>query len=477
MEAGEDWCAPIVLKAIEQSAQRLNFQKTRYKPKCKELTAGGRCSERAEYALFLSERQGLTHLEDDNCKPTRCKKCALDATWRGILKPKQKGKFDGHDEKFKGDIVGFLKGIEAAKYFLLCKEGAPANKYREDGLVVLDADGSAHAISNSMRWRVQNYVASGKVGSLDKLFDSKKYQGNLEGHEKRRWKEIYPGPCRDKARKKDEWSTGFLEEAQRVKLMLQSYFFPNEHYSQVAYNLFLWLTSEHPKAGILNKIQILGTKKINLLVRGKGLDHSQDPHADGEGSNMIVIFITLCGRGGYQFDVVRQSHDLLGKRKKSIPEAAVKSLKLKRQYILVFSECVLHAGGGSSASSDVVDNLREIQLLLPKMKKTGEIYSNFFGTSSKTSKEVPSDMSVQLTFEYAPQPGRGATNEYAKPLWAIQGHEGSVIEFQQGLQRAKGEYRRRLDVGFGQWLNMMVNNIDLGSTKRDTKRPDYYTPS
>lgn len=428
--------------------------------------------------FWNKRRDGLTHLRGDDCTPTHCMDCAAAAA--------------------EEDTTGVLQPADAAKYVWLCKANAPAATYRNDGVVVL----TDHSDAVGASWTVLHEKVQ-KKGSGKRIM--KPLNQGLEGRgrnhrdPRRTWCELCP-----------KWTNHSECASEGLGLLLSRVFFPHEFYALQAYNTLIWIREGRPDGcwtknqdgaeaqkmkSVRNQIRtedlILKPTKVNALARAEGLHATQGLHTDGDGLGLVAIVVLLCGHGGYQFCIVKGSHNLgVGKQKgvrARVPLQAKATFPVAQNSILVFPEVLLHGGGASSGPiGSVVRAVAETQW---PGRKGGEL-CDFFEEGFNLS-----DLSVQYSFEYRPLARPPALDNYARPNWHHDVDEEWISEAQRNrtlppqrqqttlpthhtledlngkIEQSVGEYGRVLDGAFPNWLGMLRSGEIVCSTKRRRSKP------
>lgn len=481
----------VSLRQIDEDATKLTKRLKKKKRQCRGGDSGyngaDKCANSAEYVPFtVNMREGRrTHLPDDHPIPTLCTTCAIAAAVRD--------KFRGGETANREALyVGMLPIKEAAKYTVACEPGAPAAMYRRDGFVVIDGNSAVKSAGDEVIFNVREYIRD-QLHDLETLYNQKDGMDIERRHNGRRWKNIF----QRNEEKSNKWRTDFETKTELLGVSLSQYFFPHEHYAQVAYNFASLLCSGGPEAtdttkgGRITKHAgetnedakekwreglVLEIMKGNLLAKSVDVDVPQDIHADGSHCMLNVIQPIVCGDEDYDFRVIRGSNDLLGVKEKinklQVPGGEIETWRVKKDHIIVFAECVMHSGGRSSGwlrfrrgGEDVAEKV------LPTVRKDGveSVFENYFG---KCEGFLLSDLSIQLSFDYTPI--RALVNPVLpEPHWALR--EGQFAEDGGGVfraireEKAKGAYKRRLDGGFMTWVKMIEKNDFSGPSHRITR--------
>lgn len=295
--------------------------------------------------------------------------------------------------------IGFLSQADAKKYMTNKTEESVAHKFATNGLAIVKHDGVKHMINSMIQLSHNNMTCvplkrSKRPNTCDNFRERKGFKMSLLRHEmvsdgtanhgERTWMKIYPNRTEVSIERQADWSEMIRDAScDYLEPVIEQLLLPDHYYMMLSVANGKAKIEEQKKNSandeVLTKRQtcenicidgkcfkkferrkkgaedeLLSLQNVNVLCKGTGLDKRQTCHIDGKGFNIVAIIVGHCGKKGYEFHYIPNTHNLMAhhNEKQSLPTQMLQEIVVQQGEMILLLESTIHCGGKSLMTED-----------------------------------------------------------------------------------------------------------------------------
>ncbi len=438
------------------------------RPKCKN------CKTKFDrYAIFSSKVEGSS---PDKFYAT------LDSNYRNycidcFIKNNYDAKIDG--------FVGILNRTDYGKYRDRCDINSPFKELQTQGIVKLNLQ-DYKPLQSNLNYLRTTYLSKVDGKQMDELPDN--FEDGKKYHPQRVWKQLYPKDTTNNgiSKKKDDDFTLLC----CLRMSVEEIISPHEYFARLAKKTFGQMLKKVSKK---NQIQggernlkreglednILRLRNVNMLARGPELDADQQPHVDSLNDDLILI-MPILSQNGYPIKCFKTSHLINHEKLKEMigagdgavtfPLSFLGDEIVRANEVIILYENTIHCGGRSSAKHGIPDSVKSKE----DLQKAGTrvvLPSTLWDQLQKVhwfrgnEELLPTDISIQFTFENSITKFNDTHNGRAQPRWIY--NVGECIEWEDKWKESvdEDEYQTKQSEATARYFNGLFN-IRSSSRKR-----------